>query len=92
LLKRPIPSFLQVYSQAASNKDMILQWNLFSLPELESFDTMMTKLYRDENFVRVQLFENYRALLTLILESKKRYNRVHSDEDEDDSVITTTAL
>ncbi|CAF1950524.1 unnamed protein product [Rotaria magnacalcarata] len=94
LLKRPIPSFLQVYSQATASKDIILQWNLFSLSELESFDAMMTKLYRDENFVRVQLFENYRALLTLILESKKRYDRIHSDEDkdEDDSVITTTAL
>ncbi|CAF4184504.1 unnamed protein product [Rotaria sp. Silwood2] len=92
LLRRPIPSFLHVYSKASSSNDILLQWHLFSLSELESFDSMMTKLYRDENFVRVQFYENYRALLTSILESKKSLNKVNDDDDDDDNAITTTAL
>ncbi|CAF4955270.1 unnamed protein product [Rotaria sp. Silwood1] len=90
LLKRPIPSFLHVYSQASSSNDILLQWNLFSLSELESFDAMMTKLYRDENFTRVQCYENYRAVLTSVLESKKSLNKVNNNDD--DNAITTTAL
>ncbi|CAF3709577.1 unnamed protein product [Rotaria sordida] len=93
LLKRPIPSFLHVYSQASSSNDILLQWHLFSLSELESFDAMMTKLYRDENFIRVQYYENYRGLLTSILESKKSLNKVRiNDKDDDGNTIATTAL
>lgn len=87
LLKRRIPSFLRVYSQASSSNDILLQWHLFSQSELESFDAMMKKLYKDENLVRVQLYENYRALLSSALTSK-----ISVKDDDDDNGITTTAL
>jgi hypothetical protein len=85
LLKQQIPSFLRVYSQASSSNDILLQWHLFSLSELESFDGMMKKLYKDENLVRVQIYENYRALLSSKLTSINL-------NDDDDNGITTTAL
>ncbi len=84
VLKRRIPSFLRVYSQASSSNDILLQWHLFSLSELESYDAMMKKLYKDENLTRVQIYENYRALLSSKLASKI--------SDDDDNGITTTAL
>ena len=82
VLKKAIPPFLRVYSQAASSNDILLHWHLFSDLELESFEAMMTKLYKDENYSRVQSYENYRAALVSLLSSK--------DEEEDS--ITTTAL
>lgn len=91
LLKRPIPSFLRVYSQASTSNDTF-QWHLFGSSELESFDAMMTKLYRDENFTRVQYYEDYRALLTSVLESKKSLNKIRNDDEDDVYAITTTAL
>jgi len=45
---------------------------------------MMKKLYKDENLTRVQIYENYRALLSSKLASKI--------SDNDDNGITTTAL
>lgn len=87
LLKRRIPSFLRVYSQASSSNDILLQWHLFSSSDLESFDGMMKKLYKDENLTRVQMYENYRALLLSTLGSRKT-----SRIDDDDNGITTTAL
>jgi hypothetical protein len=90
LLNRRIPSFLRVYSQASSSNDILLQWQLFSLSELESFDAMMTKLYKDENLTRVQSYENYRALLVSTLASKTSSTNENFDDDND--VITTTAL
>jgi hypothetical protein len=94
VLKRRIPSFLRVYSQASSSNDILLQWQLFSLSELQSFDAMMTKLYKDENLARVKFYEMYRVLLTSILASKTSANRVNirNYNDNDDDAITTTAL
>jgi len=94
VLKRRIPSFLRVYSQASSSNDILLQWQLFSLSDLQSFDAMMTKLYKDENLARVKFYEMYRVLLTSILASKTSANRVNirNYNDNDDDAITTTAL
>ncbi|CAF4458725.1 unnamed protein product, partial [Adineta steineri] len=69
-LKRRIPSFLRVYSQASSSNDILLQWHLFNLSELESFYTMITRLYKNENLARVQLYEAYRAALIFAHTSK----------------------
>ena len=84
---------MRVYSQASSSNDILLQWHLFSLSELVSFDRMMTKLYKDENLARVQFYENYRALLVSTIVSKKSSTNANLDDDDDDSNgITTTAL
>jgi hypothetical protein len=74
LLKRRIPSFLRVYSQASSSNDVLLQWPLFNSSELESFYAMMTRLYKNENLARVQLYEIYRAALLSTLASKRSSN------------------
>ena len=34
--------------QASAYLDHKLKWDLFRLPELECFDTMLNKLFRDE--------------------------------------------
>ncbi|CAF0855717.1 unnamed protein product [Adineta steineri] len=73
-LKRRIPSFLRVYSQASSSNDILLQWHLFNLSELESFYTMITRLYKNENLARVQLYEAYRAALISAHTSKTSSN------------------
>jgi len=62
---------------------------LFSSSDLESFEGMMKKLYKDENLIRVQMYENYRALLLSTLQSKITTKSVVA---EDDNGITTTAL
>ena len=84
LLKRRIPSFLRVYSQASSSNDTLLQWQLFNLSELESFNSMMTRLYKNENLARVQLYEIYRTALHSILASKTSANT----DDEIDAIAT----
>ncbi len=84
LLKRRIPSFLRVYSQASSSNDILLQWHLFNLSELESFVTMMTRLYKNENLARVQLYEIYRSALNSALASKTSSNT----DDENDAITT----
>lgn len=48
----------------------------------------MKKLYKDENLIRVQMYENYRALLLSTLQSKVAAKSFV----EDDNGITTTAL
>jgi hypothetical protein len=53
---------------------------------------MMKKLYKDENLVRVQIYENYRALLLSTLASKTSVNKNKNHDDDDDNGITTTAL
>lgn len=84
LLKRRIPSFLRVYSQASSSNDTLLQWHLFNLSELESFNSMMTRLYKNENLARVQLYEIYRTALHSILASKTSPNT----DDEFDAIVS----
>ncbi|CAF4045844.1 unnamed protein product [Adineta steineri] len=80
-LKRRIPSFLRVYSQASSSNDILLQWHLFNLSELESFYTMITRLYKNENLARVQFYEAYRAALISAHTSKtsSNYNAISTN-------------
>ncbi|CAF1287655.1 unnamed protein product [Rotaria sordida] len=87
LLKQRIPSFLRVYSQASPSNDILLQWDLFNLSELESFNIMMNRLYKNENLARVQLYEIYRTALISILTSKKSLNT-----NNENNTTTTTAL
>ncbi|UJR16293.1 hypothetical protein I4U23_003199 [Adineta vaga] len=94
ILSRRIPSFLVTYSQTASlPNDILPQWHLCSLYELESYNAMMTKLYKDENLTRVKLYETYRALLTSVLALKILTNQMKKNRDnKNDDNITTTAL
>ena len=85
LLKQRIPSFLRVYSQAASSSDNLLQWHLFNLSELETFHAMMTRLYKNENLARVQLYEIYRTALLSSLAAK-----TSSHTDDENRALTTS--
>jgi hypothetical protein len=89
ILSRRIPSFLTIYSQESSSTGISHEWHFFNLLELQSYDAMMRKLYKDENLARVKLYETYRALLTSVLASKASSKRENDDEDD---YITTTAL
>ncbi|CAM4739678.1 unnamed protein product [Rotaria magnacalcarata] len=85
-LKQRVPSFLRVYSQASSSNDTLLQWDLFNFSELETFHTMMSRLYKNENLAQVQLYEIYRSVLLSVLASKK------SLSNDNQTIAITTDL
>jgi hypothetical protein len=43
-----IPEWLQVYSQAPTEMDCKMRWELFRLDELDCFDAMLKRLFRHE--------------------------------------------
>lgn len=55
-----IPVWLSVYSQAAQTLDHKLRWEMFRLPELDCFNAMLTRLYKQELEEVVMRFEVYR--------------------------------
>ncbi|KAH8381790.1 hypothetical protein KR009_000202 [Drosophila setifemur] len=59
-LMEEIPKWLAVYSEADSSKDHLLQFNMFSLPELEGFDSMLVRLFKQELGTIVGFYERYR--------------------------------
>eukprot|EP01137_Pigoraptor_chileana_P011317 Opistho-2@61976 len=69
---RPIdvPEWLFMYSISPPDTDKIIKWDLFSLPELERFWSMLNRLQRNEMEMAVQRYEQYRALLVSIIEMK----------------------
>nr|XP_036673983.1 scaffold protein salvador isoform X3 [Drosophila suzukii] len=69
-LLEEIPKWLAVYSEADSSKDHLLQFNMFSLPELEGFDSMLVRLFKQELGTIVGFYERYRR--ALILEKARR--------------------
>ena len=62
-LKQEIPHFIKVYSLAPSNLDNLLDWNMFSLPQLEYFLGMLNRLWRDDLEEIVSRFESHRMTL-----------------------------
>ncbi|XP_032595972.2 scaffold protein salvador [Drosophila grimshawi] len=59
-LLEEIPKWLAVYSEADSTKDHLLHFNMFSLPELEGFDSMLVRLFKQELGTIVGFYERYR--------------------------------
>ena len=53
--------------QASAYLDHKLKWDLFRLPELECFDTMLNKLFRDELIELVKRQEKIWRELRLII-------------------------
>nr|XP_013100397.1 unnamed protein product [Stomoxys calcitrans] len=72
-LLEEIPKWLVVYSEADSSKDHMLQFNMFSLQELECFDGMLVRLFKQELGTIVGFYERYRR--ALILEKNRREER-----------------
>lgn len=61
-----IPVWLSVYSQAAQNLDHKLRWEMFRLPELDCFNAMLTRIYKQELEEIVMRYEVYRFVAQLI--------------------------
>ena len=60
-------------SQASSYLDHKLKWDLFRLPELECFDTMLNKLFRDELIELVKRYEGVRFRMSQELTSRNAF-------------------
>lgn len=62
-LTEEIPHWLYVYSKAPLELDHKLKWELFRLPELDCFQAMLNRLYRQELEGIVMSYEAYRLAL-----------------------------
>lgn len=71
-LNQEIPHWLSVYSRASADLDHKLRWEMFRLPELDCFNAMLTRLYKQELEEIVMRYEAYRA--SLLCEMEKRMN------------------
>lgn len=50
----------------------VSQWDLFRLPELECFQAMLNRLYRQEAEEVVMAYEAYRLTLQRLIEMKEK--------------------
>ena len=69
-----IPHHIFLFSsQASSYLDHKLKWDLFRLTELECFDTMLNKLFRDELIELVKRYEGVRFRMSQELTSRNAF-------------------
>ena len=59
--------------KASSYLDHKLKWDLFRLPELECFDTMLNRLFRDELIELVKRYEGVRFRMSQELASRNAF-------------------
>lgn len=69
-LNEEIPHWLYVYSRASIALDRKLRWELFRLPELDCFNAMLTRLYKQELEEVVMRYEEYRSALLCEMEQR----------------------
>ncbi|XP_034941025.1 scaffold protein salvador [Chelonus insularis] len=69
-LNEEIPHWLYVYSRASISLDRKLRWELFRLPELDCFNAMLTRLYKQELEEVVMRYEEYRSALLCQMEQR----------------------
>ena len=67
-LHEEIPIWLRVYFKASPTLDHKLKWDLFRLPELECFDAMLNRLFRDELEELVMRYEGIRCAISQEME------------------------
>ncbi|KDR24167.1 scaffold protein salvador [Zootermopsis nevadensis] len=79
-LNEVIPHWLTVYSRASQDLDHKLRWEMFRLPELDCFNAMLTRLYKQELEEIVMRYEAYRA--SLFCEMDHRLTAPTPDESE----------
>lgn len=70
-LNEEIPHWLYVYSRASIALDRKLRWELFRLPELDCFNAMLTRLYKQELEEVVMRYEEYRYSYEFKIEDKR---------------------
>ena len=66
-----IPYWLQFYSKAAQEHDHKLRWELFRLPELDCYDNVLKRLYKQELETIVMNYEAYRSAMARELERRR---------------------
>lgn len=71
-LNEEIPNWLGVYSRASQDLDHKLKWEMFRLPELDCFNVMLTRLYKQELEEIVMRYEAYRSALAYEMERRVR--------------------
>lgn len=62
-----IPVWLSVYSHAPQTLDHTLRFEMFRLPELDCFNAMLTRLYKQELEEIVMRYEVYRLVKLFFL-------------------------
>ncbi|GLH01020.1 hypothetical protein R5R35_006266 [Gryllus longicercus] len=87
-LNEEIPLWLVVYSRAAPELDHKLRWEMFRLPELDCFNAMLTRLYKQELEEIVMRYEAYRASLLCSME----HQVVESESKTTNEILKETAL
>ncbi|KAG1658624.1 Protein salvador 1 [Nymphon striatum] len=81
-LHQEIPHWLMVYSKAPHESDHKLKWNLFKLAELECFQAMLTRLFKQELEEVVMRYEVYRVALLRELEYRLMLEQQQEEEEE----------
>lgn len=72
ILNANIPDWLKVYSKASHTHDSKIKWDLFERSQLETFDAMLHRLYKNDCQRLVMRYEKYRAAaLSLLLKLKQ---------------------
>ena len=71
-LYEEIPYWLQFYSRAPAEHDHKLRWELFRLPELDCYDNVLKRLYKQELEAIVMNYEAYRSALAREMENCRR--------------------
>jgi len=69
-LHEEIPIWLRVYFKASPTLDHRLKWDLFRLPELECFDAMLNRLFRDELEELVMRYEGIRYAISQEMDTR----------------------
>ncbi|WKY08738.1 hypothetical protein Q1695_007897 [Nippostrongylus brasiliensis] len=58
-----VPEWLMMYSQTDTSLDHLLEWDLFNTMQLEQYEEMMLKLYKQEVIDTVRRYERMRTVL-----------------------------
>lgn len=67
-LLEEIPHWLNVYFKTSTELDHKLRWDMFRLSELECYNAMLTRLYKQELQNIVMRYESYRSALMVEME------------------------
>lgn len=76
-LYEEIPYWLQFYSKAPAEHDHKLRWELFRLPQLDCYDNVLKRLYKQELETIVMNYEAYRSAMARELERRRAEGHRH---------------
>ncbi|KAH7695086.1 WW domain-containing protein [Aphelenchoides avenae] len=74
IITEEIPDWLRLYSEASSQSDHLLNWNLFKLPQLQKYDEMLMKLFKQEAINIVIKYERPRREINWELARRQSFH------------------